>query len=244
MSTPSEQLIVNALRRATDRMALPPESRWIRERRASSPGSTLALVVAAAVLVIAVGGAINALRTEPRVVPASGVDPFMAREDAAWARVRSDLPSDFVVLRPSWIPAEFRGSGDCPSPTGSAEALGHGYARGPTPSYTVDYKSNLLSDGMCAGFELVGAFRTGGFPEPGAAPTPRSGCVPVGTLAARGTVVGVQTCVEHGPQTRPPGRDVYTWLWWTENGGTYQIGSRDIELADLIRIVRSLEPVR
>ncbi len=235
MNNPSEQWIVSALRRATDRMELPPESRWIRERRSTSHRSSLAMVAAATILVIAVGGAISALRVEPRVVPASGVDPFVAREDAAWARVRSQLPSAFVVLRPTWIPAEFRGSGDCLSPSGSAEAAGSGYARGAAPYYSMDYKSSVLAGGMCAGFQLQGTLSVLKYPAPN--------CVLVGTLAARGTTVGIQSCVGHGPQA-PAGGTVSTGLWWVENGATYEIGSRDVDLADLIRIVRSLEPVK
>ena len=97
MSTPSEQLVVSALRRAADEVVLPPESRWIRERGSTAHMWTVAVVLAATVFIVAVGGAITALRAEPRVVPAAQRDAFSAAEDAAWARVRAEVPPDVVV---------------------------------------------------------------------------------------------------------------------------------------------------
>ena len=72
MTTQSEQWIVSALREATDRMPLPPESRWIRERRSRPSVSMILLVGVAAMLIVAAGMTIGALRVEPRLVPASG----------------------------------------------------------------------------------------------------------------------------------------------------------------------------
>src|SRR6185503_5649006 len=119
MTTPSEQWIVSELRRATDRMPLPPESRWVRERRSTPRTSTVAVVAAAAILIVAFGMTIGALRVEPRLVPAAGPSAFDVAEDEAWKSARALIASDLVLLRPTWVPSEFRGSGTsaCPLPS-------------------------------------------------------------------------------------------------------------------------------
>lgn len=233
MSTPSERMIVSALQRATDGFELPPESRWIRERRPTSRVWAFALAAAAALFIVAVGGAVAALREEARVVPASGVDTFAAREDAAWARLRSALPPEFVVLRPTWIPAEFRGSDDCPSPSSSAEQAGGGYATGPVASYGVEYRGRMLPNGRCLKLILTATFR---IEERTSVNSTSNDCPQVSTAQTRGTTARVGACVGGA-----------TTISWNESGATYEIESlspRYVDFADLVRIVRGLEPVR
>jgi len=52
MTTPSEQWIVGALRQATDRMALPPESRWIRGHHSTPHAPTIAVVGIIAIFIV------------------------------------------------------------------------------------------------------------------------------------------------------------------------------------------------
>lgn len=229
MTTPSEQWIVSALRQATDRMPLPPESRWIRERRSTPRLSTITMVSAAAILIIGIVGAISGLRPEPRVVPAARADAFAAREDAEWTLARSALPSDFVLLRPSWIPAEFRGSAECASPWASFETL--------SPGYRVRYQGLILPNGRCAWILLTGVSRIvsyAGLPD---------GLDEVGTVDARGTVIHVRSGTPRTNFGSPPPRD-QIHLWWNESGATYEVITNAAELADLVRLIRSLEPVR
>lgn len=230
MTTTSEQWLASAVRHATDGLPLPPESRWIPERRAKSNGWTVALLAAAA-LFVALAGAISALRVEPRVVPATDADPFYAREAAEWERVRSLLPSDVMMLRPTWIPAEFRGSADCPSPV---------YASVTSRRYEVRYQSNRLPSGLCAflDFTQVPDVRSyAGFPDR---------LVDAGSVNVRGTVAWLRTGTTGSSRdlARYGDAPVLTYLWWNEGGATYEIGGINIELSDLVRVLRSLETVR
>jgi hypothetical protein len=231
MTTPSEQWMEHTLRHATDTLPLPPESRWIPERRSNSSGWTVAQLAAAALFVVAVAGAITALRLEPRVVPATEADAFYAREEATWERVRSVLPSDVTVLRPTWIPVEFRGSDGCPSPV---------YGSVTSRRYEVRYLSNRLPSGLCAflDFTEVPDVRSyTGFPDR---------LMDAGSVNVRGTVAWLRT------GTTGDSRDlgyygdapVLTYLWWNEGGATYEIGGINIELGDLVRVLNSLETVR
>jgi hypothetical protein len=240
MTTPSEQWIVSALRQATDRMPLPPESRWIRERRSTPRASTIAVVVAAATLIIAVGITIGALRAEPRLVPAAAGRPstFAEAEDREWRITRFAVASDLVVLRPTWIPAEYFGSVECPSPW-ALVGTGATQSRTNTSSYYVQYRSRLLPDGTCATFELYGLLGT--FDDP----KPVDGLVET-TVAARGTTVHVRSGVPRTDLVPPPLPQYVQELWWNESGAFYALISfdPDLELVDLIRVVRSLEPMR
>ena len=69
------------------------------------------------------------------------------------------------------------------------------------------------------------------------------GLIETGTVNARGTVIHVRTGV---PRTNlgsaPPLPQIY--LWWKEAGATYEVISNDAELVDLVRVIRSLEPMR
>ena len=243
MTTPSEQWIVSALREATDRMPLPPESRWIRERRSTPSMSTILLVGVAAMLIIAVGTTIGALRVEPRLVPAAaGVRPstFAETEDREWRITRYAVTSDLVVLRPTWVPAEYRGSAECPSPWA---LIGSGATPSRTDfsSYYVHYRSRLLPDGRsCAAFELYGYLGTSDDPKP------VDGLVET-TVDARGTTVHVRSGVPRMNLTPPSAVPEFVQeLWWRESGAFYALISfnPDLELVDLIRVVNSLEPVR
>jgi hypothetical protein len=249
MTTPSEQWIVSALRQATDRMSLPPESRWIRERPSTSAVSTILVIGVAAILIIVVGMTIGALRVEPRLVPAAAGRPsiFAEAEDREWRITRFAMASDLVVLRPTWIPAEYHGSVECPSPsallgtgpTGSNFMRIQGRATDVTntSSYYVQYQGRLLPDGSsCAMFELYGLLGTWGDPKP------VDGLVET-TVDARGTTVHVRSGVPRGPS--PPLPEYVRELWWNESGAFYAVISfdPDLELVDLIRVVRSLEPM-
>ncbi len=230
MTTPSEQWIVSALRQATDRMPLPPESRWIRERRSTPRVSTIAVVGAAAIFIVAVGITIGALRVEPRVVPAAGPSEFAVAEDTEWRIARFALPSDLVLLRPAWVPSEFRGSAQCPSP----------WALISRPSYSVRYQGRVLPDGSCASLVLYGQLGTQDdtdLPD---------GLIETGTVNARGTTVHVRSRVPL-PNVDPPLPFPQIHLWWNESGAHYDVMSSDLELVDLVdlvRVIRSLEPVR
>lgn len=229
MTTPSEQWIASQLRQAVGKLPLPPESRWVREHRSTSRVSTIAMVSAVAILIIAMVGGISALRVEPRVVPGSSADAFVLREDAEWGLAQSALPSAFVVLRPTWIPAEFRGSAECPSPWASFETL--------TPRYFVRYQGDVLPNGRCAWLVITGVSNIvsyAGLPD---------GLDETGTVNARGTVVYVRSGT---PRTNlgSPTPPHQIRLWWNESGATYEVMSNDVEIADLVRVVRSLEPMR
>ncbi len=229
MTTPSEQWVVSQLRHATDRMPLPPESRWVRERRSGPTLSTIAAVSAAAILTIAVFGGISALRGEPRVVPATAADSFALREDAEWRLSQSMLPSGLAVLRPTWIPAAFRGSPECPSPWATLDSLG--------PGYSMRYQSYILPNGRCAWLVLTGVSKIVSYAGVS------DGLDDAGTVDARNTVVHVRS----GTPRAGIGSPVPMYqirLWWNESGATYEVMSNDVELAELVRVVRSLEPMR
>jgi hypothetical protein len=229
MTTPSEQWVVNALRQATDRLPVPPESRWIPEPRSTSRASTIAVVGAAAILIIAVIGGLSALRAAPRVVPGANTDVFAVREDAEWRLAQSMLPTGLALLRPTWIPAEFRGSAECPSPWATLDSLG--------PGYTVRYQSDRLPNGRCAWLVFTGVSKIvshAGISD---------GLEDTGTVNARGTTVHVRS----GTPQVGIGSPVPVYqirLWWNESGATYEVMSNDLEIADLVRVLRSLEPMR
>ncbi|HEV8671011.1 MAG TPA: hypothetical protein VGS01_09795 [Candidatus Limnocylindria bacterium] len=237
MTTPSEQWIVSALRQSTDRMPLPPESRWVRERRSTPHVSTIAVVGAAAIFAIVVAGAISGLRVEPRVVPAASADAFAAREDAQWASIRYALPSDLVMLRPTWIPAAFRGSADCPSPSASFSLVPYPNSSPAANGYFVVYQSTVLSHGRC-GWLLINA-QLGVVSYAGR----EDGLVDSGTVDARGAAIHVRIGTPPADPRNPQPPDIID-LWWNESGATYEVISNDLELADLVRIVRSLEPAQ
>lgn len=228
MTIPSEQWLVTALREATERTPLPPESRWIREPGAKTSAWAIAVVVAAAIILVLVAGAIGALRLEPRVVPSTQYDAFRTTEEAAWMRLRSDVPPDLILLRPTWMPAEFVGSADCPSPVASA-LQSYPYER---LVGSMRYNGPLRPDRSCSSIQIVAI--------PELLSLPPVGLVGAGTVDARGRVVYVSV---NAPS--PPGAfRTSTYLMWHEFGATYSVSSADTTLADLIRIVDRLQPVR
>jgi hypothetical protein len=239
MTTPSEQWIVGALRQATDRMPLPPESRWIRERRSTPRVSTIAVVGAAAILIVAIGMTIGALRIEPRLVPATGPNAFAVAEDNEWRIARFAVASDLVLLRPAWVPSEFRGSAECPSPR-ALIGLGALPSRQDPSSYSVSYQ-RPLPNGSCGSLVLYGQLGTQDdtdLPD---------GLIETTTFNARGTTVHVRSGVLRTNVASPPPLPLplpVIQLWWNEPGAHYDVMSNDLELVDLVRVIRSLEPVR
>jgi hypothetical protein len=247
MTTPSEQWIVGVLREATDRMPLPPESRWIRERRSTPSVSMILLVGVAAILIIAVGMTIGALRVEPRLVPAAeGVGPstFAEAEDREWRITRFAVTSDLVVLRPTWVPAEYRGSVECPSPW-SLIGTGATSSRTDFSSYSVEYRGRVQPPGRCTLLQFYGELGT----QDDSEHLPE-GQVETGTFDARGTTVHVVSGVlRPSTDAPPPLTPIHLrHLWWNESGAHYDViafsNDDDIALADLVRVIGGLEPMR
>jgi hypothetical protein len=205
--------------------------------------SMILLVGVAAILIIAVGMTIGALRVEPRLVPAaSGVGPstFAEAEEREWRITRYAVASDLVVLRPTWVPAEYRGSVECPSPW-SLIGTGATQSRTDFSSYSVEYR-RVGPDGRCASITLYGQL---GAQDDTELP---DGLIETGTFDSRGTTVHVRSGVlRANPDAPQPLRQIFMrQLWWNESGAHYDVLSNDtdLELVDLVRIVRSLEPVR
>lgn len=243
MTTPSEQWIVSALRQATDRMPLPPESRWIRERRSTPRAWTIAVVGAAAIFIVAVGVTIGALRVEPRLAPAAGSSAFVEAEDREWRIARFAITSDLVLLRPAWIPSEYRGSAECPSPW-ALIGTGATNSRTSTSGYLVEYRGRRLPDGRCALIQLYGLLGTQDDVD-----VLIDGLIETGTVDARGTTVHVRSDGDLRRQPDAPGSTPQIYvrrLWWNESGAHYDVISDDVdlELVDLIRVINSLEPMR
>jgi hypothetical protein len=212
----------------------------------------IVLVGVAAILIIVVGITIGGLRVEPRAVPAAGPDAFAVAEDREWRITRFAITSDLVVLRPTWIPARYRGSADCPSPW-ALVGTGATQSRTSSSGYYVEYRRDALPgelagpggrvmpDGRsCGVFELYG--EVGAFDDP----RPVDGLVET-TVDARGTTVHVRRGVPRSDLVAPAPLPQFVWeLWWHESGAFYSVISYDpdLELVGLIRVVRSLEPVR
>jgi len=243
MTTPSEQWIVSALRQATDRMPLPPESRWIRGRRSTARVSTIAVVGAAAIFIVAVGITVGGLYVEPRLVPAAGgPSAFEAREDAEWRIARAALPSALVLLRPAWIPAEFRGSAECPSPLVTVGSRAGYQGAG----YQARYQGRVLPNSGCAwlayGAELGSGDHHSDPSRPCGPLDPCGPMVEIGTFNERGTTVYASRFPETAVAPRPA--EFQFHLWWNESGAHYDMLANEVELDDLLRVIRSLEPVQ
>lgn len=258
MTTPSEQWIVSALREATDRVPLPPESRWIRERRSTPSVSMILLVGVAAIIIVVAGMTIGALRIEPRLVPAAGgPSASESREDAQWRTARAALPSALVLLRPAWIPAEFRGSAVCPSPVVTVDPPPA--VQGDRTSWVVRYQGRVLPNGGCAWLEYGAEPGSGHHSDPSLRDfecgrlDPCGPTVEIGTFDERGTTVHVRRLprpdeVPEGATRRllqNPGPTLFEFsVWWNESGAHYDVQSKGLELDDLLRVIRSLEPVQ
>jgi len=64
--------------------------------------------------------------------------------------------------------------------------------------------------------------------------------VEIGNFNERGTTVHVSRLA--AGVASPP--DFQIHLWWNEAGAHYDMLANDVELDDLLRVIRSLEPVR
>jgi len=235
MSSPYEQSIGRALQNATARIPAPPESRWVPDRRARSGANAVVLALAAAILILLSGMAVMAL---PRAAPAAPGDAFSVADDAAWAQVRLVLPSA-IVLRPTWIPDEFKrtGSGDCPWPTASIQN-----ANG---TYTVTYLGTLFrmppgsknpNPQACTRVELKTLIVQ---PEDSFYGVQ---LVDIAPINARGTTVRVRV----GPRVLDVNGQPHQLIYmnWLEGGTSYELNTLDVNLTDLTRVLRSLEPMK
>jgi len=235
MSSPFEQSIGRALQNATARIPAPPESRWVPDRHARSGANAAVLTIAAATLILLSGIAIMA---RPRTAPAAPGDSFPVADDAAWAQVRVTLPSA-LILRPTWIPDEFRrtSSGDCPSPTTLIENANGTYAvtylgtlfrmppgsRNPNPQgcTRVELKTLIVKpEDSFYGVQLVD----------------------VAPINARGTTVRVRVGPRVFDVNGQPHQLIY--MNWLEGGTSYELNTLDVNLTDLTRVLRSLESMK
>jgi hypothetical protein len=159
-------------------------------------------------------------------------------EEREWRNARTTIDSDLALLRPAWLPAEFRDSGECGSPwvlVGPGATLsGPSYS-----SYKADYRGRRLPDGSCSWLSFYGQL---GSQDDGGQPFHS---IETDTFDARGTTVHVERGVPRtDPRDPPPPFVVH--LWWNEPGTLYDVLSNvpGLDLADVSRIVRSLEAMR
>ncbi len=232
MSVTSEQVVGRALRAAADQITLPPEARWVPQRVGGVSAMRIAAALAGAILIVAAGLAIGSFR-ESRMVPATQPNAFQAADDAAWAKIRSELPADVVVLRPTWIPAEFTGTvpTECPTPIAATFAAIRGYSLTYWSGERLVLRNPRPAAAGCAKLELKrSAYQI----------SPQ--LTEVGLLNERGTTVQVRT----GPRVfdvhDKPHQLIY--LNWVEDGAQFELSSLDLEMPDLLRVLRSLEPMK
>ena len=227
MTAASEESVGRALAVGATRIALPPESRWIPESRARSGALAPLTAVAAAILIVIAGMQLNAVR-EQRSAVGGPPSAFKVADDAEWARVRAALPADVVVLRPTWIPAEFAevGVSDCPTPLGVAAVSDRGY--------TFNYRKGKLltpeNANSCPKIEIKrNAYQVS------------TQLVESGFVNERGTTVRVRT----GPVVfRNAKAYQLIYLNWVEDGTQFELSSLDLEMAEILRVLRSLEPIK
>jgi len=229
----SDEQVVIALRVAAQRIVVPPESRWVRERQ-----SVRAEWMMAALAIVALVAIVAALRGEPRTVPGSvshTVPPsqtpaasaslpvtFDLYDDAPWVTARAKAAPDFVVLRPTWLPRTPESASTCEI---DVQVVGFPGGDMSSEEYHVAYFDNRQRP-RCS--LLFGGHRN--WASEGLANHPPA---PLATFVARGTVVYVR---QNG--------DGSLLLLWLENGAVYELGANGYELSDLVRVVNSLEPVR
>jgi hypothetical protein len=229
-----EQSIGRALQRATDRISLPPESRWLPERRVGQSAMPALTVIATALLIVAAGVAVNSFR-ESRIVSGQN-EAFQQADNAAWATVRARFPGA-VVLRPTWIPDEFKrtGSGECPSPAVSIQNQ--------NATYTVSYYGTwFFNQGNRQG--AAGACTRVEFKTLTVSPEDSFygvQLVDVAPINARGSTVRVRVGPRVLDRDGLPHQLIY--LNWLENGTSYELNTLDVGLTDLTRVLRSLEPM-
>jgi hypothetical protein len=231
MSSPYEQSIGRALQSAAAGIPAPPESRWVPDRRARSGANAAIITIAAAILILLSGIAIVAL---PRATPAAPRDPFSVADDAAWTQVRSALASA-LVLRPTWIPDEFKltGSSECPSPTASIQNA--------DGTYKVTYLGTVVrmppnsrnaTPQSCTRVEIKTLT---------VKPEEFVQLVDVAPINARGTTVRVRVGPRVFDLNGQPHQLIY--MNWLEGGTSYELNTLDVNLTDLTRVLRSLEPM-
>jgi hypothetical protein len=232
----SDQQVVIALRVAASRIAVPPEARWMRDRQSGRGVWLIAMLTVAFLALIAV---LVTLRAEPRIVPGSvshTISPSASREtsgsapvtyemteDTAWAIAR--LRTDFVVLRPSWVPRPSDSVSNCQiNQLRSGEDV-------TSSEYHVWY-SHIGSPPFCS--LTFGGHRDAAWVAGlgNSSPAPTATPVPLGTLAARGTVVHMSQFNET------------IYLQWVENGVFYEIIANGYVMSDLVRALNSLEPMK
>jgi hypothetical protein len=226
----SDEQVVIALRVAAHKIVVPPESRWVRERRSFRAEWMMAMLAILALVAI-----VAALRGEPRTVPgsvshtvppsetpaasASGPVTFDLYDDAPWVTARAKAAPDFVVLRPTWLPRTPDAASKCEI---NLLRLGEDTS---SEEYHVWYVSTGVSPCML----MFGAHRdvNWGGDLPNASPAP------LATFVARGSVVYIR---ERDPS--------HLLLLWQENGAIYEVIAQGYELSDVVRAVHTLEPVR
>ena len=107
----------------------------------------------------------------------------------------------------------------------------------------MQYVSRLLLDGTCRSLWISGygvPLQNLGRPDDPYVLTTMA----LGTLDARGTTVYVSRDLPRAPSQAGGRVELNTWLDWTEGGTWYEIGGNDLTLADLVRVMQSLEPIR
>ncbi len=227
MTTTSEQSVGRALEAAVGRIALPPESSWIPEARPRSGGLTAFAAVAAVILVLLVGAELSTLRQQGSTVGARP-NAFRVADDAEWAWIRAALPADVVVLRPTWIPAEFMdvGTSDCPTPLGIPIVSDRGYVF----NYRKGKLLNPENANSCPKIEIKrNAYQVS------------IQLIESGVVNERGTTVLVRT----GPVVLRNGTPYQLiYLNWIEDGTQFELSSLDLEMMEILRVLRSLEPMK
>jgi len=234
MSIAHDQTIGRALQRAADGISLPPESRWLPEPRARSGATSALTVIAAAVLIIVAGIGISSFR-QSRIVPGQN-DAFQRADDAAWAQVSAQFPAT-AILRPTWIPDEFKqtSSAECPSPQVSIQNADRMYAVRYSGTWFFNRADALGTQGACTRVELRTLNKR---PEDAFYGVQ---LVDVAPISARGTTVRVRVGPRVLDRSDLPHQVIY--MNWLENGISYELNTLDVDLTDLTRVLRGLEPM-
>jgi hypothetical protein len=235
MSMTPDQTIGRALQRATDGIGLPPESRWLPQPRARSGAMSALTVIVAAVLIVAAGIGINSFR-QSRIVSGQ-LDAFRQADDAAWAQVRAQYPAA-VILRPTWIPDQFKqtSSTECPSPQVSIQNASGNYVVSYYGTWFFNKGNKQGPQGACTRVELKTLSVR---PEDSFEGVQ---LVDVAPISARGTTVRVRVGPRVLDRNDLPHQLIY--LNWLENGTSFELNTLDVDLTDLTRVLRGLEPMR
>jgi hypothetical protein len=103
--------------------------------------------------------------------------------------------------------------------------------------YVVRYQGRILPNGRCAWLVITGTLKTVNYNEL------TDELIETGTINARGTVIHIRSGIPRNNLGSPPLLP-QLYLWWNEFGATYEVISNDADLADLVRVIGSLQPVR